>query len=83
MTNNSNLTSHKHKREKGMNYSGILGGIYGMAFIGWGGLLYPACDRVLGRGARYLQSSFLAGSTDVQAARAPKNVACKLGGPRS
>jgi hypothetical protein len=38
MTNDSNLTSHDHKREKGMNYNGILGGIYGMAFIG--GVVY-------------------------------------------
>jgi len=38
MTNNNNLTLHDHKREKGMNYNGILGGIYGMAFIG--GVVY-------------------------------------------
>jgi len=38
MTNDSNSTSHDHKREKGMNYNGILGGIYGMAFIG--GVVY-------------------------------------------
>ena len=34
MTNNSDSTSHDHKRERGANYNGIFGGIYGMAFIG-------------------------------------------------
>jgi hypothetical protein len=38
MTNDSNLTSSGHKREKGMAHNGILGGIYGMAFIG--GVVY-------------------------------------------
>jgi hypothetical protein len=38
MTNNSNSNSHEHKKSKGMNNKGILGGIYGMAFIG--GVVY-------------------------------------------
>jgi len=38
MTNNSNSTSHEHKRSKGMKDKGIWGGIYGMAFIG--GVVY-------------------------------------------
>jgi len=68
MTNDNNSTSHDHKREKGMNYNGILGGIYRNGFHRWVGLLHPACDFVLGRGAWYLQSPFLASSIDVQAA---------------
>jgi hypothetical protein len=35
MTDENSSTSHDHKREKGMNYNGILGGLYGMAFIGY------------------------------------------------
>jgi hypothetical protein len=38
MTNDNNLTSHDHKRNKGIHHNGILGGIYGMAFIG--GVIY-------------------------------------------
>lgn len=38
MTNNSNLTSHDHKRKKVTSHNGILSGIYGMAFIG--GVVY-------------------------------------------
>ena len=34
MTNDNNSTSHEHKKCKGMNGNGILGGIYGMAFLG-------------------------------------------------
>jgi hypothetical protein len=38
MTNDNNSTLHEHKKRKGMNHNGILGGIYGMAFIG--GVVY-------------------------------------------
>lgn len=38
MTGNDNLSSNDHKRDKGMDCNGILGGIYGMAFIG--GVVY-------------------------------------------
>jgi hypothetical protein len=38
MTNETNSNSHDHKKRKGMNGNGILGGIYGMAFIG--GVVY-------------------------------------------
>ena len=38
MSENSDLTSHDHKRNKGIHHNGILGGIYGMAFIG--GVVY-------------------------------------------
>lgn len=34
MTSDNNSTSHDHKKGKGMNGIGILGGIYGVAFLG-------------------------------------------------
>jgi hypothetical protein len=34
MTNDNNSASHDHKKRKGINGNGILGGIYGMAFLG-------------------------------------------------
>jgi len=34
MADGNNLTSHDHKKSRGMNYNGISGGIYGMAFLG-------------------------------------------------
>ncbi len=34
MTENSISTSHDHKKARTMNYTGISGGIYGMAFLG-------------------------------------------------
>ena len=34
MSNDTNSTLHEHKKRKGMNYNGISGGIYGMAFLG-------------------------------------------------
>jgi hypothetical protein len=38
MTNDTNSTSYDRKRRKGMNRNGMLGGIYGMAFLG--GVVY-------------------------------------------
>ena len=34
VTNDNDSTLHEHKTRKGMNYNGISGGIYGMAFLG-------------------------------------------------
>jgi len=34
VTNDSNSTTLEHKKKRGMNYNGISGGIYGMAFLG-------------------------------------------------